>query len=258
MRGFGSVVQTHLNEHDSRISKNSKLIAELQKEVHDLNEKVGVVQSSSNQHQHPSFIADFDKRVQLIKQQIMEEVKEENQASSSVDVPTVSLPYEQRTIARIGNLGWDQTSETLTERARRVLVEAAVPADHFSGLCPIVNRAGKGSLVELVFSSAVFLQHARLSVRARQLKIDGDRIVWLDARKEREELKPARIVHRICECLEDFEQACDNPLPVQKFMNGKFVKVGGTRAGYVFKSSWHWTQWSKTRYDSDQLAMACA
>ena len=162
-----------MNEHDSRISKNSKLIAELQKEVHDLNEKVGVVQSSSNQHQHPSFIVDFDKRVQLIKQHIMEEVKEENQASSSVDAPTVSLPYEQRTIARLGNLGWDETSETLTERARRVLAEAAVPAHHFSGLCPIVNRAGKGSLVELVFLCCFSSMHVSLyeHVRSRLMVI---------------------------------------------------------------------------------------
>ena len=49
-------------------------------------------------------------------------------------------------------------------------------------------------------------------------------------------------------------------LPVEKVMNGKFVKMGGERVGFVCKFVWTWTRFGENRYPQDfrELAMAYA
>jgi hypothetical protein len=89
------------------------------------------------------------------------------------------------------------------------------------------------------------------------------RIVWLDAKKERAEgtrpeLRPARLVHRVHETLVDLESSRPSPLEVEKILNGKLVKVGGSRVGFSLHSTWKWTAYAIARYSSEDLDMCKA
>ena len=101
------------------------------------------------------------------------------------------------------------------------------------------------------------LQKARLLVRAFSKIYVDDRVVWLDVKKSREELRPARIVHRMTEMIQEFESAEQNPLKVEKKLNGKYVEVGDhKRVGQVRKGSWVWLPFALERYETDQLEFA--
>ena len=80
----------------------------------------------------------------------------------------------------------------------------------------MVRLEGLGSAVDLVFAKPDLLQAARLSVQALQKSYAEHHIVWLDARKERSELRPARIIHRMYDTLTETETSMDPPLPVEK------------------------------------------
>ena len=56
--------------------------------------------------------------------------------------------------------------------------------------------------------------------------------MWLDAKKERSELRPARLVHRAAECLEDVEASREDKAPIVQDLIGKVIKVGGSRVGF--------------------------
>ena len=86
-----------------------------------------------------------------------------------------------------------------------------------------------------------------------------DRTVWLDVKKSTAELRPARIVHRMAEIMEEIEAAEDPPLEVTKKLNGKYVEVGvKKRIGQVRNGSWVWLPFAMTRYQPDQLEFAKA
>ena len=176
-------------------------------------------------------------------------------AAASQPIPT---PHEQRTAAVIGNLGWDTDSKTLVERARQVLQDAAVDSSKFVGPVAITGRNGKGSMAELCFTQPQDPQAAKLAVATLGKSFSGERVVWLDTKRERSERRPARIVHRMEEILTDVEAAMPEPMAVEKFLNGKYVKTGGKRAGYTLKGEWIWTQHAMTRYCEETRNMANA
>ena len=153
----------------------------------------------------------------------------------------------------MGNLGWNTDEKTIEERALAVLTEAGVDASWYSGL----NATRKeGSLAELCFNSAEQLQRARLLVRSLRKTFSDDRVVWLDVKKSREEMRPARIVHRMAECVTDFEASQSSPLAVDKQLNGKYIKVGTDRIGQVIRGEWKWFPFAKGRYSSELLEFA--
>ena len=76
----------------------------------------------------------------------------------------------------------------------------------------------KVARVELCFKDPSDLQTARLAVKPLDRTYSDGRYVWLDAKKERNELKPARVVHRMADALEDVESQQDPPLTVEKFL----------------------------------------
>ena len=60
----------------------------------------------------------------------------------------------------------------------------------------------------------------------------------------------------MAEVLNEIEQGLANPQEVQKYLNGKFIKVGGNRVGYTFKGEWKWTTWAIGRYSAEAMEMA--
>ena len=66
-------------------------------------------------------------------------------------------------MARIGNLGWDDTTATIVARAKEVLTRAGISENSYTGLSAVRLE---GSTAELVFPSQSALDAARLSVKA--------------------------------------------------------------------------------------------
>jgi len=174
---------------------------------------------------------------------------------SGFSAPRVSIPFEHRTVATIGNLGWDDNEQTILARAKEVLSKAGVAESDYTGLCATRR---KGSTADLCFTSAPLLQQAKMTLRSIKLKYHGDKPVWLDAKKTREELRPARVVHRITELIQEAESGKPDPMHVEKFLNGKYVKVGDERAGFTCRGAWMWTQWARNRYEQEFRDMAKA
>ena len=94
----------------------------------------------------------------------------------------------------------------------------------------------------MVFLEASRLRSARLSVKAANVTFGEDEFAWLDVKKDRAELRPGRIVHRMAEILIEIESAKEDQLGIEKFLNGKYIKVGTNRVGFTYKGEWQWTK----------------
>jgi hypothetical protein len=64
------------------------------------------------------------------------------------------------------------------------------------------------------------------------------------------------MVHRAFDAIEDMEGERDDKLQVDKILNGKFIKVGSSRVGYVANGLWRWTAFALARYSTEQLSIA--
>ena len=179
-----------------------------------------------------------------------------NHARSAPESSHVVVPREARTIAVIGNLGWDTPRSVIMERAKQVFTDAGVSPESFSSLCAITFKDDKGSTAQLCFNQPAQLQVAGLAVRALNRTYQQGRYVFLDVRKELSEWRPGQIVRRMADFLGDVEAARTDRLEIKPFMNGKFVKVGGDRVGFTFKGEWKWTQFAVTRFSREIMETA--
>ena len=68
-------------------------------------------------------------------------------------------------------------------------------------------------------------------------------------------MRPARIVHKAAEYLEELEAGTAVKMRIDKEMRGKFINVGDKKAGYVACGSWHWTAFARSRYKIEDLEM---
>ena len=86
-------------------------------------------------------------------------------------------------------------------------------------------------------------------------------MVWLDAAKTREELRPSLLTHRCADVMTDVEaEKGADAKTVTKCLRGKSVKVGepGARIGYSLQGKWRWTAFAANRYSEEDLNMATA
>jgi len=124
---------------------------------------------------------------------------------SCESIPVAAVPYEKRTVARLGCLGWDSPKELILKRAQEVLDAARAPCSAYLCLSAVVWRDGKGSSAELKLNSAEELHSARLSVQAQSKEYITGKKVWLDAKKESSEMHARKMVHRTHDYLEEAE-----------------------------------------------------
>ena len=127
-------------------------------------------------------------------------------------------PYEQRTHAVLGGLGWDETADRLMQVALSTLEKAGVKTETYNAFTAIVSRNNEGSTAQLVFRTPAELAAAKLLVRSAQCKGWSGKLIWLDAKKSRTEMKPARLVHRIAQVLQDFEDSKPDTQTLEKNM----------------------------------------
>ena len=147
-----------------------------------------------------------------------------------------AAPHGCSVVARSGNLGWDTESTVLLQRAKQALETAGIQNEAWDNLVAAVGRSDRGSACEVVFRDAGALATARMQMRARPTTFSPpDRPVWLDAKKTRQELRPARQVHRAAECLKDLgtsrHQMQDNLF--EKNMLRRTVNYNGHMLAFV-------------------------
>eukprot|EP00973_Karenia_brevis_P017416 2388935-Karenia_brevis.AAC.1 len=74
-------------------------------------------------------------------------------------------------------------------------------------------------------------------------------------------MRPARIVHRVHQYLQDVEiSRGDQARKIEKHMNGKFVTANGDRVCYTFRGEQRWTAKGVSFYSDEEreIGGACA
>lgn len=137
-------------------------------------------------------------------------------------------------MARLGNLGWDDPSDTLKSRAEQVLCEANIPDAEWGDLSPCTGRQGTGSACELHFTSSNALLRAKHKIRCLGKRFVVGKSVWLDVNKSKAELNPSRCIHRCLEVIQEVErQHGPDPAAYNKFMASKTIKKGELLIAFV-------------------------
>jgi hypothetical protein len=139
------------------------------------------------------------------------------------------VPYELRVQARVGNLGWDDVQDVLRKRCDEFLSSLDLPAGSY--LEPSAPHRG-GSFCDVEFTSPVLLQRAKQLAynKKKVVRTDtavGHKAIWLDARKTRVEMKPARLTHRAHEFIQGILAEKTPVVTPVKDLMGKRVSVAG-------------------------------
>ena len=108
-------------------------------------------------------------------QQVNEEVERQvisfmSAAPTRPAARSADVPYDQRTSARIGCLGWDLPKRQLEERAKEVLDHAKVPERSYTNLEAVCGRSGCGSCVDLEFDEPRSLRNAHYAIKRTAVK----------------------------------------------------------------------------------------
>eukprot|EP00973_Karenia_brevis_P063048 8764305-Karenia_brevis.AAC.1 len=103
------------------------------------------------------------------------------------------------------NLAWNGTKEGVEEKAREVLTQAGVPMESVEKIDGGNRKTFNG--VDIVFKQPAHIATSKTRVRMLQkclLKDCADvpaemknNVVWFNRAKTRQELRPARLIHRI-------------------------------------------------------------
>lgn len=157
-----------------------------------------------------------------------------------------SVPYEQRQLAILGCLGWDTPSDELLKNATDALMRAGVPPASYSHIAPLVPAQGRRSGAEVFFLTPQSLQQARVAVRSARISYVPKKYVWLDAKKERSETAPARMIHRLHEAVAEAMVARaavrGQQVPrIDKDVPGRSLRADGHRVAYVAQLCVRWT-----------------
>jgi hypothetical protein len=140
------------------------------------------------------------------------------------DPDCISIPFERRVIATMGNLGWDTSATVLEARAMEVFEGCGVSKTLFSSVT--ANR-NPGSVCTVVFQQAADLQAAKWKVKQlRKTWPDCRNEVWLDASKTREELLPSRVINRAFKAMNEHGSEMEPPVVYSLDFKAKRVKLG--------------------------------
>lgn len=163
------------------------------------------------------------------------------------------VPSGPRLHARIGDLGWDTEAATLTELAWEALEKAGISPQDIAALTPVTGRDNKGSGAKAMFRSEETLQAAKMKVRQARVTCVDAKYVWLDVKKTRAELAPARAIHRCGEIIQDLESRRPGGHRVEKNVGSKVVCVGGSRAFFTLHGQMKATYWATRRYAPQEV-----
>ena len=235
---------------ESRVRKAEELLARQSHDVDSLRKALDVHERSCAERfaaleKRQSEQADILDKITLpVPQNNSSSGPGSNSNSQSVANTNPDIPYEQRTVAKIGGFQFDTPDKDMVSFASEKLTEAGVLADAYRHLhCPFT----KGSWVLLTFSCPSQLQDARMAFQSKAF-VHNDRKIWLDAAKTKAELKPARIIHRAYTALSEQEKEVSEPQQLEKNLKGKQIKMGKLVLAYSLYSELKWTTAAKERY----------
>jgi len=254
---FGSACAEKFEHFDAENTNRKNEIVELRKELEGLKAKVDSGAASA------ALPTDLRDRVAAVEEELVKSQRDRATPVAESNGQHKSdwlhgIPESERKYARIGNLGWDEQSPTLIKRAKELLEKIGVQADEYSCLSAVRNP---GSLVGLTFKSADRLQEAKRAVRALCATAPGAKNpMWLDIEKSRKELAPARLIHRAFDMVTELEGARpDGKTDIEKKMNGKQIKVGGTTlVCWSFHGQLQWSNWAQKRYSAEEIQQVTA
>lgn len=251
---FGAHVDRRLSDVETRMTSIEHQVQHLPNMQEAIN-RIGALEQQMRDRPNSISQQQFEEVQGRLQQ--AERVAQAAQAATQQEQPAniQDTPYENRTHAVIGGLGWDMTQAQLITGAQGVLQAAQVDPQSYFGLCALVNNQDKGSLVELHFHSARALQAAKSCVRSLAQTGSSGRKVWLDAKKTRREMKPARVTKRAFQVLQEVEQARADRVQLSINLAGKYVQHPQGRVGYSWRGEWCWTQWAIDRYSDQERAM---
>ena len=131
----------------------------------------------------------------------------------------------------------------LITRARDTLSKAQVSSDSYQALTPACRPGGQGSSCDLHFASEADLELARSKVRAIAHKAYPEgKIVWLDIKKSRDELLPARRVKTLAEMVECIAKTDEGRnIQVSMDQRTRSVSVDGTRVASASPTGVTWS-----------------
>lgn len=75
----------------------------------------------------------------------------------------------------------------------------------------------------------------------------------MDRKKSRQEIRPARIIHRAAEILENFEWDRPNAGRIGKHVGSKYISIDGIRMFYMLRGELMHTVHAALRYSKDEL-----
>ena len=111
------------------------------------------------------------------------------------------------------------------------------------------------------FTSPAARLKANQLIKAQKLHYepcDAKLLVWLDAETNREELRPNRIVQRVCTACKEFENNQAVKVDMEPQLGRKAVAVNGQPAhspilvGWTCNGTWIWSAWATHRYADDE------
>lgn len=79
----------------------------------------------------------------------------------------------ERTVARMGNLGWNKEERILLERAQQVLSAARVDTEHYAHVTAAIGRGEKGSACEFHFHKNIYVENAKFAVIHLRRQTEG-------------------------------------------------------------------------------------
>ena len=156
--GFARVTAQHLQAIEEKVARGSSRLDDHEERLKKLETGFAEAAGSGN-----------SANVEEIKTELASVKAEQAKLKESAPHTTMAIPFEQRTIARIGNLGWNTPDSEILERARIVLTEAGVGPSEYCGL---TAPRRSGSIAELCFNDPSKLQRAKLmvsSIRTRAI-----------------------------------------------------------------------------------------
>lgn len=149
------------------------------------------------------------------------------------------------------------------ERAQALLAEAGVERSTWQGMAPLTPTGGLGSAAEVMFRAPQSLQAERLAVKALRKEHMAGKPAWLDAKRDRAETAPVRIVHRLHQALSDVARTASghqgSAAPeVVKDVGGRSVRVRGVRVAHISRLRVRWTPAAAAHFAEEERDAAAS
>ena len=101
----------------------------------------------------------------------------------------------------------------------------------------------------MFFKEPGTLARAKWSIKALKKVVHGDKPVWLDAKRDG---RPAKLVHRVHEVLQSYENGKPDRAELEKDLPGKKVLRNRQVIGASIYGRWRWEGEGLSRYTDDE------